>query len=47
MTWTVQGQAVGSGQIFKQPLLMVFRFSNDEDLLLETFSIVTDSTTLA
>jgi monoamine oxidase len=47
MTWTVQGQAVGSGQIFKQPLLMVFRFSNDEDLLLDSLSIVTDSTTLA
>lgn len=47
MTWTVQGQGIPSGQSFKQPLLMVLRFSNDEALSLDSFSIVTDSTTLA
>lgn len=45
-TWTIQGQAIGSGTAFKQPLLMVFRFSNDDDLALLSLDIVTDSTTL-
>lgn len=47
MTWTVQGKGVGSGQPFQQLLVMVFRFSNDNALLLEKLDIVTDSTTLA
>lgn len=47
MTWIVQGQGIGSGKTFQQPLVMVFRFSNENDLTLDSLSIVTDSTTLA
>jgi hypothetical protein len=47
LTWTVQGQGIGSGKTFQQPLVMVFRFSNENNLTLDSLSFVTDSTTLA